>query len=104
MVRIGRTQLASLRNASTATIHQAASEIVEQVSRESNVFEPEAASKIPRFDLDGKCVSYCLSFRTVVVSPDRLDSADSDTIEIFDSIHSVRSLTSSSSSTYVLCL
>ena len=47
--------MSSLRNASTATIHKAANEIVEQVSQESGVFEAEASTRIPRFDIDGKC-------------------------------------------------
>ena len=47
--------MSSLRNASTATIHQAANEIIEQVSQDSGVFETDASTIIPHFDIDGKC-------------------------------------------------
>lgn len=54
MVRIAKSRLSSLRNASVTTIHKTASDIIEQVSQESGVFDAAASNKVPCFDLDGK--------------------------------------------------
>lgn len=60
MVRIHKSQLASLRNSSVPSIHTAATNIIEQAVRESSIFDPEAADKIPRFDVDELLLGHVL--------------------------------------------
>jgi serine/threonine protein kinase len=53
MVRIKKSQLAALRNASIETIRTQAQEIVAKATQESTIFDADTLDKVPCFDLDG---------------------------------------------------
>jgi len=60
MVRIDKSELSSLRHASTATIIEAAKEIVETATLESTIFDEEAQAKIPCFQLEELVLGHVL--------------------------------------------
>lgn len=60
MVRIEKKQLISLKSASRDTIIHSAKKIVEKSTADSTIFDPEAESKVPRFDLDELVLGHVL--------------------------------------------
>ncbi|CAB9500645.1 Probable LIM domain-containing serine/threonine-protein kinase DDB [Seminavis robusta] len=60
MVRIDKSQLSSLRNASTQAIRDKAREIVATATEESTIFDEVAINKIPRFDGDELVLGHVL--------------------------------------------